>query len=93
MVESLFAEFALNDCIFLLYICRKNDIMDINKKRVYIQDHLNQVSEPLLDNLYLQVVSSVEDELIEESEADIKNGNLISHHELKEEVLNWRPVK
>ena len=67
--------------------------METDKKREYIQNHLSQVNEPLLDDLYQKVAASVEDLLIEESEEDLLKGNTVSHQELKKEIENWRPTK
>jgi hypothetical protein len=63
------------------------------EKRDYIQNHLHEVKEPALDELYKKMVSFVDESLIEESEDDIKKGNLTSHAALKQEILSWRHTK
>jgi hypothetical protein len=63
------------------------------EKRNYIQNHLPEVKEPELDELYKKMLSIVDESLIEESEDDIKKRNLTSHAELKQEILSWRHSK
>jgi len=67
--------------------------MNTEEKKYFIQNHLDQVEEPVIDDIYQKVLAFVRESLIEESEEDIKNGNVISHQALKKEVLNWRPTK
>jgi hypothetical protein len=63
------------------------------EKRDYIQNHLHEVKEPALDELYKKMVSLLDESLIEESEDDIKKGNLTSHAVLKKEIQSWRHTK
>jgi hypothetical protein len=63
------------------------------EKLDFIQNHLHEVKEPALDELYKKMVSLIVDSLIEESEDDIKKGNLTSHASLKEEIQSWKPMK
>jgi len=67
--------------------------MNIAEKRDFIHNHLHQVNEPAIDDIYVKMMSLVKESLLEESEEDIKNNNLVSHKIFKQEVLNWRPVK
>lgn len=67
--------------------------MNTNYKLNFIQNHLHEVKEPALDELYKKVVSLVDESLIEESENDIKKGNLTSHAEMKQEIQSWRDTK
>jgi len=69
------------------------EIMNIVEKRDYIHSHLHQVKEQAINELYDKLLSYLDDALIEESEEDIKNGNLISHEALKQEVRSWRNTK
>jgi len=63
------------------------------EKRDYILNHLNEVKEPALDELYKKMVSFVDESLIEESEDDIRKGNLTSQAEMKQEIQSWRDMK
>jgi hypothetical protein len=63
------------------------------EKRDFIHSHLHRVKEPLINDIYEKMVSSINEILINESEEDIKRGDLISHESLKKEVLNWRSTK
>ncbi len=63
------------------------------EKRDFIHSHLHQVGEPAINEIYDKMLALLNESLIEESEEDIKNGNLVSHDTLKQEVLNWRPTK
>ncbi len=69
------------------------EIMNKVEKRDFIHSHLHQVGEPVINEIYDKMLSLLNESLIEESEEDIKNGNLVSHEALKQEVLNWRPTK
>ena len=68
-------------------------IMNEVEKRDFIHSHLHQVGEPVINEIYDKMLSLLNETLIEESEEDIKNGNLISHQALKQEVFNWRHTK
>ena len=63
------------------------------EKRDFIHSHLHRVKEPLINDIYEKMVSSINEILINESEEDIKRGDLMSHELLKKEVLNWRSTK
>lgn len=63
------------------------------EKRDFIHRNLHKVEEPLINDIYDKVMTSIREGLINESEEDIKQGDLISHETLKEEVLNWRCTK
>ena len=67
--------------------------MNIIEKRDYIHSHLHQVNEPAIDELYNKLISYLDDTLIEDSEEDIRKGNLTSHENLKQEVQSWRHTK
>jgi hypothetical protein len=67
--------------------------MNVVEKRDFIHSYLHQVKEPVLNDIYEKMISLINESLIEESEEDIKNGNLISHELFKQEVLNWRHTK
>lgn len=69
------------------------EVMDITEKRDFIHSHLHQVKEPVLNDIYEKMLALFKEAMLEESEEDIKNGNVISHQSLKQEVLNWRPTK
>ena len=69
-------------------------------KRIRAQERLTPSEDRIVEHMEnafpviaLASVSTICESLIEESEEDIKNGNLISHESLKQEVLNWRPTK
>ncbi|MFO8001345.1 MAG: hypothetical protein R6U46_08875 [Marinilabilia sp.] len=68
-------------------------LMNIIEKRDYIHSHLHQIKEPAIDELYNKMASYLSDALIEESEDDIKKGDVTSHAELKQEVKSWRQSK
>lgn len=68
-------------------------MMNLAEKRDLIHSHLHKVKEPIIDDIYIKMMSLINDSFIEESEEDISNGNLISHDELKKEIFNWRPTK
>ena len=68
-------------------------IMNAIEKRDFIHSHLHQIEEPVINEMYDKMLSLYNELLIEESEEDIKNGNLISHAALKQEVQNWRHTK
>jgi hypothetical protein len=67
--------------------------MNIVEKRDFIHSHLHQVKEPLINDIYQKMIVLLSEALLEESEEDIRNRNIISHESLKQEVLNWRPTK
>ena len=69
------------------------EIMNTVEKRDFIHSHLHQVKTPVIDDIYARMVALFKEAMIEESEEDIKNGNVTSHQSLKQEVLNWRPTK
>lgn len=67
--------------------------MNVVEKRDYIHNHLSKIKEPALNELYDRLTEILEESLLEESEDDIKNGNLTSHEVLKQEVQSWRSTK
>lgn len=67
--------------------------MNVIEKRDFIHSHLHRIKEPVIDEMYNKMLSLYNELLIEESEEDIRNGNLISHDALKQEVQNWRHMK
>jgi len=67
--------------------------MNIVEKRDFIHSHLHQVKDPIIDDIYAKMVALLNEAMIEESEEDVKNGNVTSHRSLKQEVLNWNPAK
>ncbi len=67
--------------------------MNLVEKRDYIHNHLHQIKEPAINELYDKLQSYLDDALIEESEEDIKNGNLTPHKAFKQEVKTWRHTK
>jgi hypothetical protein len=69
------------------------DNMNVVEKRDYIHNHLSKIKEPALNELYYRLTEILEESLLEESEDDIKNGNLTSHEALKREVESWRSTK
>jgi predicted transcriptional regulator len=69
------------------------EIMNLIEKRDYIHSHLHQINEPAINELFDKLQSYLEDALIEESEEDIKNGNLTSHEDFKQEVKSWGHTK
>lgn len=68
-------------------------IMNLVEKRDYIHSHLHRIKEPAVNELYEKLLSYLEDALMEESEEEIRNGELTSHEELKKEVRSWRVTK
>jgi hypothetical protein len=68
-------------------------IMNVVEKRDFIHSHLHRIKEPVINEMYDRMVSLYNELLIEESEDDIKNGNLIPHTRLKQEIQNWRLTK
>lgn len=68
-------------------------IMNVVEKRDFIHSHLHRIKEPVISEIYDRMVSLYNELLIEESEEDIKNGNLISHTRLKQDIRNWRHTK
>jgi hypothetical protein len=72
---------------------KRKKIMSIIEKRDFIHSHLHQIKEPAINELYDKMLALYKEFLIEESEEDIRNGNLISHAKLKQEVQNWRHTK
>ncbi len=69
------------------------EVMNVVEKRDFIHSHLHRVKEPVITDIYSKMISLYNDSLIEESEEDIKKGNLISQESLKQEILSWRPTK
>lgn len=67
--------------------------MNVVEKRDFILSHLHRVNEPVINEMYNLMLSLLNESLIEESEEDIKNGKLITHEALKQEVQNWRGMK
>ncbi|MDA3867098.1 MAG: hypothetical protein PF489_10190 [Salinivirgaceae bacterium] len=67
--------------------------MNLVEKRDFIHRHLHQVEEPVLNDIYARMISLFNEALIEESEEDITNGNLITHESLKQEISNWKTTK
>ncbi len=67
--------------------------MNVVEKRDFIHSHLHQIEEPFVNDIYDKMLSIIKETMIEESEEDIKNGNLISQESLKKEILNWRATK
>ena len=67
--------------------------MNLVEKRDFIHSHLHQVNEPVINEIYIKMTSLVNEFLIKESVEDIKNGNVIAHDLLKQEVLTWRRTK
>jgi len=68
-------------------------IMNAIEKRDFIHSHLHQINEPAINEMYDKMLSLYNELLLEESEEDIRNGNIISHTALKQEVHNWRHTK
>ncbi len=68
-------------------------VMNVVEKRDFIHSHLHQIKEPFVNDIYDKMLSIIKETMIEESEEDIKNGNLISQESLKKEILNWRATK
>ncbi len=69
------------------------EVMNILEKRDFIHSHLHQVKERAINEMYDRMLSLLNESLIEESEEDIKQGNLMSHDALKQEVQSWRHTK
>ncbi len=69
------------------------NIMNVVEKRDFIHNHLHKVNEPAIDEMYKKMLSLLNEFLVEESEEDIKNGDLISQEALKKESQNWRTTK
>lgn len=67
--------------------------MNVVEKRDFIHSHLHQVKEPIINEMYDKMLSLLNEILIEESEADIHNGNLTNHEAFKQEVQSWRNTK
>lgn len=67
--------------------------MNVVEKRDYIHSHLHQIKEPAINELYEKIVAFLDESLLEESEEDVRSGNLTSHESLKQEVLSWRNTK
>lgn len=67
--------------------------MNTTEKREFIHKHLENLESNQVNDLYEKLVLLMKEELIEESEEDIRRGNVITHEALKEEVLNWRNTK
>ncbi len=69
------------------------NVMNVVEKRDFIHSHLHRVNESVINEMYNKMLSLLDEFLIEESEKDIENGNLIAHNSLKQEVHHWRPTK
>ena len=69
------------------------EFMNEIEKRNFIRTHLHQIENPALDEIYNKMLSLLNESLLEESEEDIKKGNLITHKDLKQEVSKWRKSK
>jgi hypothetical protein len=69
------------------------EIMNAIEKRDFIHSHLHEIKEPAINEIYDRMLILYNESLIEESEEDIKKGNIISHTVLKQEVHNWRHTK
>ncbi len=69
------------------------EVMNIIEKRDFIHSHLHQVKEPVVNDIYEKMMALFKEAMLEESEEDIKSGNVISHQSLKQEVQNWGPTK
>jgi hypothetical protein len=67
--------------------------MNVIEKRDFIHSHLHLVNEPLINEIYSKLALMEKEFLIEESEEDIKNGNVKTHDALKQDVQSWRPTK
>ena len=67
--------------------------MNVVEKRDFIHRNLHQVAEPVLNDIYAKMISLFDEILIEESEEDIVNGNLIAHESLKQEITSWKTTK
>ena len=67
--------------------------MNVIEKRDFIHNYLHQVKEPVIDELYEKMLSLLKESLIEESEDDIKNGNITTHEAFKQDVQAWRNTK
>lgn len=63
------------------------------EKREFIHRHLHKINDSELDDIYYRIQSLLNDILIDESEQDINNNNLIDHEILKEEIQTWRDIK
>lgn len=68
-------------------------VMNIIEKRDFIHKYLHRVKEPVIDELYEKLLSLLNESMIEESEDDIKDGNITSHESFKQEVQAWRNTK
>ena len=69
------------------------EVMNVVEKRDYIHNHLGKIKEPALNELYDRLTAILEESLLEESEEDIRNGNLTYHEAFKQEVKSWRRTK
>jgi hypothetical protein len=67
--------------------------MNLIDKKAFIQDNLDRVEEPVLDEIYQKMIFFIQDSLMDESEDDIKKGNLTNHETLKKEAKLWRYTK
>jgi hypothetical protein len=67
--------------------------MNVIEKRDFIHNYLHRVKEPVIDELYEKLLSLLNETLLEESEDDIKNGDLTTHEAFKQEVQRWRYTK
>jgi len=64
--------------------------VNLVEKRDYIHNNLCRINEKAVNDLYEKLLSYLEDALMEESEEEIRNGDLTSHEEFKKEVHSWR---
>lgn len=83
--------------------------MDIQARKLeFIEEYTRINDEKIIDKLEkilrsekrktvkskrIPLTQSEMDTMIEESEHDIKKGNVMSHQEVKQEVLSWRSNK
>ena len=71
--------------------------MDLLKEKEWIKAEIDKVDNPLLIASIKQLLqcgdnshANTPEEMILEGEADIINGNVIPHEELKAELSSWR---
>lgn len=76
-----------------LWEIKTMEFMNLVEKRDYIHNHLGEIKEPALNELYDRLTAILEESLLEESEEDIRNGKLTSHEVFKQEVQSWRSTK
>ena len=79
----------------ILYICIIKFItmntLDIKKE---LHDIIDKSDSTSIENFYKLIknyfIQNENDQMIEESEEDIKSGNILSHSEVKEIVSKWK---